>query len=64
VIDHFIKESTSLPGQVRKFVLNKLAEYAQQNPSIAQGPVSVPISVAPSSAPLADPFTLDLPDQN
>jgi hypothetical protein len=51
VIDRFMKESTSLPGQVRNFVLHKLAEYATQHPASNEGPVS-------------EPFDLDLPPEN
>ncbi len=66
VIDHFMKESPSLPGQVRNFVLHKLAEYALQHPSITQGPLSAPLpapAAAPSADAEADPFTLDLSDK-
>ena len=31
VVDRFMRESTTLPPIVRQFVLQKLAEYAQQN---------------------------------
>ena len=54
VIDRFMKESATLPGQVRNFVLHNLAEYAMQYPSITQGPMSEPPS---------EPFDLDLPDE-
>ena len=70
VIDHFMKACPSLPGQVRNFVLHKLAEYAMQNPSITQEPISEPmpapransVSILPSD-PSYDSFDLDLPDQ-
>ena len=65
VLDRFMKESTTLPGLVRNFVLHKLAEYAMQTSALTQGPMSEPAISDPSISepPLFDPFTLDLPDE-
>ena len=66
VIDRFVKESAALPGQVRKFVLQKLAEYANLHPAVVSAPAaSAPITSATPApevpAHVADPFSLDLP---
>ena len=42
VVDRFVRESGSLPPIIRQFVMQKLAEYAQQ---IGAGRVDSPVSV-------------------
>ena len=72
VIDRFVKESATLPGQVRRFVLQKLVEYANLHPAFVSVPApSAPVTFATPATPaspapavpahIADPFTLDLP---
>jgi hypothetical protein len=42
VVDRFIRESAGLPPIVRQFVLQKLAEYAQQHGTGRPGPITGP----------------------
>lgn len=73
VIDRFMKESSSLPAQVKTFVLQKLAEYAKLNPpaaSAAAAPIPPPVAARRSAAVPPPPtmsageyelFSLNLP---
>jgi hypothetical protein len=42
VVDRFMRESSSLPTIVRQFVLQKLTEYAQQNPTASKLDLAAP----------------------
>lgn len=42
VVDRFMRDSSSLPAIIRQFVLQKLSEYAVQNPVSDSAPVAQP----------------------
>ena len=69
VVDRFMQDAPALPGQVRNFVLQKLAEYATLHPAVVSAPAApATATLAPAATPIPavpaqvdDPFTLDLP---
>ena len=42
VVDRFVRDSSTLPAIIRQFVLQKLSEYAMENPDSVPGPVAQP----------------------